>query len=170
MFFPCKCRFKTNSPVALSYQIATARIFLSRYSRATTELCAHSQSKFGYPSPYSVTLMFNSCTFTRWLLVKKQKQKQTNKQNKTKKNPKLYILWKWKQEHKQNNPDFALVMYLYKGKSFNVSRPALCYHSCIFFNWSIIDLQCCISFRCSAQWFIYIFFSYTYFFSVSFPI
>ena len=34
-----------------------------------------------------------------------------------------------------------------------------------FFNWSIVDLQCCASFWCTAEWF-----SYIYSFSYSFPL
>ena len=36
--------------------------------------------------------------------------------------------------------------------------------SCFFFNWSIVDLQCCISFSCTAKWFSYIFFFNIFFF------
>ena len=28
---------------------------------------------------------------------------------------------------------------------------------CLFFNWSIVGLQCCVNFRCTARWFRYIY-------------
>ena len=31
-----------------------------------------------------------------------------------------------------------------------------------FFNWIIVDLQCCVSFRWTAKWFIYTYISYTF--------
>ena len=33
----------------------------------------------------------------------------------------------------------------------------------VFFNWSIVNLQCCVSFRCTAKWFSYTYI-YIYFF------
>ena len=45
----------------------------------------------------------------------------------------------------------------------------LCVVQCIFFfNWNIVDLQCCIGFRCTAQWFSYTYI-YIYFFQILFP-
>ena len=38
----------------------------------------------------------------------------------------------------------------------------------IFFNWSIVDLQCCVSFRCTAKWFSYTYI-YIYFFQILLP-
>ena len=38
----------------------------------------------------------------------------------------------------------------------------------IFFNWSIVDLQCCVSFRCSAKWFSYTTYI-SFFFQILFP-
>ena len=36
------------------------------------------------------------------------------------------------------------------------------------FNWSIVDLVCCVSFRCTAKWFSYTYI-YIYFFQILFP-
>ena len=39
----------------------------------------------------------------------------------------------------------------------------------VFFYWSIVDLQCHVSFRCTAKWFIYIYvYIYIYFFQILF--
>ena len=35
-----------------------------------------------------------------------------------------------------------------------------------FLNWGIVDLQCCVTFRCEVQWFSYI---YIFFFNILFP-
>ena len=46
-----------------------------------------------------------------------------------------------------------------------------CWNTSLFFslffflNWSIVDLQCCVSFRCKAKWFRY---TYIYFFFIFF--
>ena len=40
---------------------------------------------------------------------------------------------------------------------------------CLILYWSMIDLQCCVSFRCIARWFSYTY-TYIYCFSDSFPI
>ena len=53
--------------------------------------------------------------------------------------------------------------------SASVSQPALdrdsgssttawvlsCYHQTLLFNWIIVNLQCCLSFKCTAKWFKY---------------
>ena len=36
-----------------------------------------------------------------------------------------------------------------------------------FFNWSLVDIQCCVSFRCTAKWFSYNI--YMYIFQILFP-
>ena len=38
----------------------------------------------------------------------------------------------------------------------------------LIFYWSTIDLQCCVSFRCTAKWFSYMYI-YIYFFQILFP-
>ena len=38
-----------------------------------------------------------------------------------------------------------------------------------FFNWSIVDLQCCVGFTCSAEWFSYTYTYYINYFLGSFP-
>ena len=52
---------------------------------------------------------------------------------------------------------------LYFGGSI-LRQPTATYSFLKKFYWSIFDLQCCVSFRCTAKWF-----SYTYFFRFFFP-
>ena len=48
-------------------------------------------------------------------------------------------------------------LFPYLGYCFALSVCLLSSFFFIFFNWSLVDLQCCVSFRCTAKWF-----SYTY--------
>ena len=36
-------------------------------------------------------------------------------------------------------------------------REEVTFYFILFFNWSIVDVQCCVSFRCTAKWFSYIY-------------
>ena len=44
------------------------------------------------------------------------------------------------------------------------------YLGVFFFNWSLVDLQCYVSFRCTAKWFIYILFFFIFFHMVYYKI
>ena len=46
-------------------------------------------------------------------------------------------------------------------ESWEINFPTLIF----FFNWSIVDLQCCVSFRCTAKWVSYICIFFFRFFS-----
>ena len=55
------------------------------------------------------------------------------------------------------------------GERKRKKNPSLTSHRPFIFNWSIVDLQCFVSFRCTAQWFRYIYiYIYVYVFLLFF--
>ena len=60
----------------------------------------------------------------------------------------------WKRRVLTTGPPGNSLIISYNNQIFLI----LPFHSS-FFNWSTVDLQCHVSFRCTAQWFIYIYIS-----------